>query len=176
MNLRCVKIEDIKYPRNKITFQMKVMVLKNLMPSRFCALWNVCTLSKIRFECVSSLYWRINDDQYYMGHVMPIRWKIPKPIRRRLLGGIPVLIIAITFLISAVQIQRRICWEYFRNFRRLPTYDFAHAKVEKSIFDSKIQEFAGDIGVILNEFQSWCYSTIKISVKFIWEFNLEIIN
>ena len=32
MNLRCVKIEDIKYSRNKVTFQMKVMVLKNLMP------------------------------------------------------------------------------------------------------------------------------------------------
>ena len=71
MNLRCVKIEDIKYPRNKITFQMKVMVLKNLMPSRFCALWNVCTLSKIRFECVSSLHWRINENPYYMGHIMP---------------------------------------------------------------------------------------------------------
>ena len=55
MNLRCVKIEDIKYPRNKITFRMIVMVLQNLMPTKIYALWNVCTLSEIRFDCVSSL-------------------------------------------------------------------------------------------------------------------------
>ena len=39
------------------------------------------------------------------------------------------------------QIQRRICWEHPRNFRILPTYGFAHAKVKISIFVLKILEF-----------------------------------
>ena len=37
------------------------------------------------------------------------------------------------------QIQKGIFWEYFQNFPRLPIYGFAHAKVKKSIFISKIQ-------------------------------------
>ena len=47
----------------------------------------------------------------------------------------------------------------------LSTYDFAHAKVKKSIFSLKILEFVGDIDIILNEFQSWFNSTIKIRIR-----------
>ena len=36
----------------------------------------------------------------------------------------------------------------------LPAYSFAHAKVKKSILNPKILEFVGDIGIILNVFQS----------------------
>ena len=43
---------------------------------------------------------------------------------------------------------------YLRNFRGPPTYGFAHVKVEKLILDLKILEFAGDISIILNNFQS----------------------
>ena len=46
----------------------------------------------------------------------------------------------------------RIFLEYPRNFRRLPTYGFAHAKVKKSIFNSKILELVPNIGIILNDF------------------------
>ena len=55
--------------------------------------------------------------------------------------------------------------EYSRNFRGLPTHGFAHAKVYKTIFNRKILEFVGDIDIILNVFQSWFYSTIKIWVN-----------
>jgi len=53
----------------------------------------------------------------------------------------------------------------FLNFMRLPTYGFAHAKFKKSNFYPKILEFLGDIGIILNDFQSWFYTAIKIWVK-----------
>jgi len=42
------------------------------------------------------------------------------------------------------------------------TYAFANAKLKKSIFNRKIPEFLGDIGIILNTFQSWFPSTIEI--------------
>ena len=35
-------------------------------------------------------------------------------------------------------------------------------------------KFVGEIGIILNDFQSWFYSTIKIGVKLIWELNPKI--
>ena len=50
------------------------------------------------------------------------------------------------------QIQQRIFWEYSRNFQRVPTYGFAHAKVKKLISNSKILELVPDIGIILNDF------------------------
>ena len=43
------------------------------------------------------------------------------------------------------QIQQGIFWGYPRNFRRLPTHGFAHAKVKKSIFISLILEFCQDL-------------------------------
>jgi len=64
--------------------------------------------------------------------------------------------------IKMFQIQRGIFWEYSQNFRRLPTYGFAHAKVKKSIFISGILEFIGDIDIIFNDFQSWFWWAIKI--------------
>ena len=35
-----------------------------------------------------------------------------------------------------------------------PTYDFSYAKVKKSIFSLEILEFAGDIGIIFNDFKA----------------------
>jgi len=35
----------------------------------------------------------------------------------------------------------------------MPAHGFAHVIVKKSIFDSKILEFVGNIDIILNEFQ-----------------------
>ena len=37
----------------------------------------------------------------------------------------------------------------------LSTHDSAHAKIKKPIFNRKILEFVGDIGIILNDFQNW---------------------
>ena len=54
--------------------------------------------------------------------------------------------------IKMFQIHQRIFCEYSRNFRRLPTYGFAHAKVKKSIFNSKILELVRNIGIIMNDF------------------------
>jgi len=54
------------------------------------------------------------------------------------------------------------------------THGFAHAKVKKSNFNRKILELISDIGIILNDFQSWFYSAIRIRVKLIWEENLKI--
>ena len=47
------------------------------------------------------------------------------------------------------------------------TYGFAHAKIQKSIFDPKILELLDVIGIILNDFQSWFYSITKIWVRLI---------
>ena len=66
------------------------------------------------------------------------------------------------------QIQQGIFWEYAQNFRRLPIYGFAHAKINKSIFISRILAFIGDIDILLNDFQSWFEWAIKILVKSIW--------
>ena len=52
------------------------------------------------------------------------------------------------------QIHQRICEEYFRNYRGLPTHSSAHAKVKNSIFNLKIEEFVGDVGIIWSDFQS----------------------
>ena len=41
---------------------------------------------------------------------------------------------------------------YPRNFRGIPAHGFANVKVKKSIFNPKILEFMGDIGIILNDF------------------------
>ena len=70
--------------------------------------------------------------------------------------------------IKNFQIHHRMCLEYSRNFRGLPTHGFAHAKSKKSIFNWKILEFIGDIGTILNDFLSWFHTSVKIWVKFIW--------
>ena len=72
------------------------------------------------------------------------------------------------------QIHQQIFWEYPRNFRGLPTYGFAHAKVKKSFFYFKSLEFIPIIGIILNNFQSWFHSIIKIWVKLIWVENPKI--
>ena len=60
------------------------------------------------------------------------------------------------------------------NFRGLPTYGIAHAKVKKTIFYSEILEFIPNIGIIFNDFQSWFYSIIKNWLKFTWLENLKI--
>ena len=67
-------------------------------------------------------------------------------------------------------------WEYSRHFLGLPTYGFAHAKVKKSNFSSKILEFVGDIGVIYNDCSSWLFPTsqLKIGMKFLWAENPKI--
>jgi len=38
-------------------------------------------------------------------------------------------------------------------------YGFAHAKIKKTIFYPKELGFLGDIDIILNDFQSWLYSS-----------------
>ena len=40
-------------------------------------------------------------------------------------------------------------------FILMTTHGFAHAKVKISNFGPKILEHLGDIGIILNDFQSW---------------------
>jgi len=57
------------------------------------------------------------------------------------------------------QIHQRIFLEYLLNFRRLPTHGFAHTKVKKSIFNSKMPELVPNIGIILNDFEIWFYLT-----------------
>ena len=53
--------------------------------------------------------------------------------------------------------------------RGLPTYVFAHAKVKRSVFYSKILKFVPNIGIILNYLQSSFFSIIKNWVWFTWE-------
>ena len=81
--------------------------------------------------------------------------------------------------IKMFQIHQRIRLEHFQNFRGLLAHGFAHAKVKKLIFNRKILELVGEFGIILNDFQSLFYSSIKIWVKLLWvkilkspEFNL----
>ena len=81
--------------------------------------------------------------------------------------------------IKMFQIHQRIRLEHFQNLRGLLAHGFAHAKVKKSIFNRKILELVGEFGIILNDFQSLFYSSIKIWVKLLWvkilkspEFNL----
>ena len=65
--------------------------------------------------------------------------------------------------------------EYVENILRgLSTYVFAHAKVKKSVFYSKILKFVPNIGIILNYLQSWWISIIKNRVWFTWAGNLGI--
>ena len=66
------------------------------------------------------------------------------------------------------QINQRIFLEYPQNFRSLPTYGFAHAKVKKWISDPKILEVVGGIGIIWIDFQSWFYSTTRFWMILIW--------
>ena len=51
--------------------------------------------------------------------------------------------------------------KFFSEDSKLPdaTYGFAHTKVQKSTFDPKILEFIGNIGIILNDFESWFMDT-----------------
>ena len=60
------------------------------------------------------------------------------------------------------------------NLQGLQTYVFAHAKVKRSIFYSKILKFVPNIGIILNYLQSWWISIIKNWVWFTWVGNLGI--
>ena len=66
------------------------------------------------------------------------------------------------FFLSMFQVNciEKCCYTFMEIFlvltdlvSQIPTYNFAHAKVEKMIFYSKILEFEGDIGIILNDFQ-----------------------
>ena len=61
-----------------------------------------------------------------------------------------------------------------RKFRILPTYGYTHAKIKNLDFNPEISEFIGDIGTILNDFQTWFYSTMIIWVKLIRLENPEI--
>ena len=56
----------------------------------------------------------------------------------------------------------------------LPTYVFAHAKVKRSVFYSKILKFILNIGIIFNYLQSWFFSIIKNWVWCTWAGNLGI--
>ena len=58
--------------------------------------------------------------------------------------------------------------------RGLSTYVFAHAKVKRSVFYSKILKFVLNIGIIFNYLQSWFFSIIKNWVWFTWVGNLGI--
>ena len=42
----------------------------------------------------------------------------------------------------------------YRNFPRLPTYDFAHAKTKNSILYFSILEFDNDFGINFHDFHS----------------------
>ena len=53
-------------------------------------------------------------------------------------------------------------WYGFLETHLSTTYGFTHAKIKKSIFNLEILEFVGDIGLILNDIQSWFYSANKI--------------
>ena len=50
------------------------------------------------------------------------------------------------------QIHQRIFLEERRNFWRLLTYGFVHAKTKKTIFNLKRPELVPNIGIILNHF------------------------
>ena len=54
-----------------------------------------------------------------------------------------------------------------RNFRRLPTYGFAHANVKKSIFYFIILELIGHIGIIFHHFQYSTNSSYQFTKTFI---------
>ena len=51
-------------------------------------------------------------------------------------------------------------------FLNFAAYSFTHVKVWKSIVNLKILEFEADIGIILNDFQSWFWLNIEIRLSF----------
>ena len=70
--------------------------------------------------------------------------------------------------LTTIQCNHEFTTNPYRNFRGLPTHGFAHAKVKNLIFNLKILDFVGNIGIIRNDFSCWFHSTIKMQVKFIW--------
>ena len=59
-------------------------------------------------------------------------------------------------------------------FYPIPTYGFAHTKVQKSIFNSKTLELVPNIGIILKDFSNWFYSATQNWVLFTCVENLKI--
>ena len=50
--------------------------------------------------------------------------------------------------------------KYIQNFQGSSTHGFAHAEIQNSIFNWKILELVGDIGIILTYFESLFYSSL----------------
>ena len=59
-------------------------------------------------------------------------------------------------------IVRRIRAKCRWNFRGLLNYHFTHAKLKKSNFSPKNQEFVGEISIILNDFKANLTQLLKL--------------